>query len=318
MPGILPLRALEAFEAAARSGSFVAAANELSVTPAAISQLIRGLEGQVGRKLFHRANRRVMLTEAGVDIYPRLAQAFGELRGVSRELTASDPVTTLVVSVAPSVAMGWLSSRLPRFIRHHGWVDIFLRGEDDPVPFDRELIDLRLSYGPSHYRHHLTEELATDAVYPVCSPDFLAAYDEINQQAGLAGARLVHTDWGPSGASFPSWANWFEKMNIAPRRTAAHGMVANSSMAALDLARGGLGVALTQGLFCADDLEAGALIVVGSALQLANPYCLTVPDRSRHRGVVSAFREWFVGECRNCVESARLRGGISLREGIDD
>lgn len=311
MPGILPLRALEAFEAAARSGSFVAAANELSVTPAAVSQLIRGLESHVGRKLFHRANRRVMLTEAGVDIFPRLAQAFGELRGVSRELMASDPVATLVVSVAPSVAMGWLSSRLPAFVREYGWVDIFLRGEDDPVQFDRELIDLRLSYGQSHYADHSTEELVIDAVYPVCSPDFLAGHGEVGAEGGLATTRLIHTDWGPSGASFPSWANWFDEMDISRRQTAFHGMVANSSMAALDLARGGLGVALAQGLFCSGDLAAGRLVIVGKALQLSSPYCVTVPIRSCHRGIVTAFKAWFEAECRNCVEGAALIGGFA-------
>lgn len=307
MPRVLPLRALEAFEAAARSGSFVAAAHELSVTPAAVSQLVRGLERQVGRKLFHRANRRIALTEAGADIYPRLAQAFGELRGVSRELTASDPVATLVVSVAPSVAMGWLSSRLPQFIGDHGWVDIFLRGEDDPVSFDRALIDLRLSYGPFHYAGHPAEELVTDSVYPVCSPGFLAQYGEIDQPDQLAGAHLIHTDWGPSGASFPSWSDWFDEMGAAPRRSVRHGMVANSSMAALDLARGGLGIALVQGLFCANDLVFGRLVVVGNPLELASPYCLTVPSRSRHRAVVSSFKDWFGDQCRTSVESARLQ-----------
>lgn len=305
MPGTVPLRALEAFEAAARSGSFVGAAQELSVTPAAVSQLIRGLESQVGRKLFHRANRRVVLTEAGVDIFPRLAQAFGELRGVSRELTASDPVSTLVVSVAPSVAMGWLSSRLANFVRSHGWLDISLRGEDDPVAFDRELIDLRLSYGPSHYADHQTEELVTDCVYPVCAPSLLADCGRIDGPGALAGMRLIHTDWGPAGASFPSWTNWFDEMGIAQRRTVRHGMAANSSMAALDLARGGLGVVLAQGLFCADDLEAGRLVVVGEAMRLANPYCVTVPNRSRHRAAVLPFKQWFENECRRCVDSMK-------------
>lgn len=304
MPGLLPLRALEAFEAAARCGSFVAAAQELSVTPAAVSQLIRGLENQVGRKLFHRANRRIALTEAGVDIYPRLAQAFGELRGVSRELTGSDPVATLVVSVAPSVAMGWLSSRLPDFIRDHGWVDIFLRGEDDPVSFDRELIDLRLSYGPSHYPDHVTEELVTDSVYPVCSPAFLAQHGNAGRSDWLAGTHLIHTDWGPSGASFPSWLHWFGEMDLEPQRTVRHGMVANSSMAALDLARGGLGVALAQGLFCADDLLAGKLVIVGEPVALASPYCVTIASRSRHRAVVSSFKEWFGSKCRDSVDKA--------------
>ncbi len=307
MPGILSARGLEAFEVAARSGSFVAAAKELSITPAAVSQLIRGLEDQVGRKLFHRVNRRIILTEAGVDIYPRLAQVFGELRSISRELTSSDPVASLVVSVAPSVAMGWLSSRLPKFVRKHGRVDIFLRGEDDPVPFDRGLIDVRLSYGPSHYSDQPTEELVTDSVYPVCSPGFLAGRRDIGAPDQLALLHLIHTDWGAAGATFPSWANWFAKMNVATGRQVRHGMTANSSMAALDLARGGLGVALAQGLFCARDVEEGKLVVVGDPMKLASPYCITVPKRSRHRAMVGAFKVWFADECCGCVESAALR-----------
>lgn len=89
MTGIPSLRGLQAVEAAARSGSFVAASEELAISAAAISQLIRTLEDQVGRKLFHRLNRRVVLTEAGVEIFPRLANAFGELRSVLRELTSA-------------------------------------------------------------------------------------------------------------------------------------------------------------------------------------------------------------------------------------
>lgn len=69
--------------------------------------------------------------------------------------------------------MGWLSARLPDFLRLHGAVDISLRGEDDPVPFERERIDFRLSYGRSHYPQHQVEDIVTDAVYPVCSPTFL-------------------------------------------------------------------------------------------------------------------------------------------------
>src|SRR3982751_4371013 len=94
------LRGLQAFEAAARSGSFVAAAEELAISAAAVSQLIRALEDQVGRKLFHRINRRVVLTEAGVDIFPRLANVFHELRNISRELGGGDQRSSLIVSVA--------------------------------------------------------------------------------------------------------------------------------------------------------------------------------------------------------------------------
>ncbi|RFB80513.1 LysR substrate-binding domain-containing protein [Methylovirgula sp. 4M-Z18] len=298
------LRGLQAFEAAARSGSFVAASEELAVSAAAISQLIRALEDQVGRKLFHRINRRAVLTEAGVEIFPRLAGAFNELRNVSRELSGGEQRSTLVVSVAPSVAMGWLSSRLSGFIDSHGPVDISLRGEDDPVPFDRDLIDIRLSYGGSHYLEHVTEELVTDAVYPVCSPDFLTRYGPIASPAHLHSVPLIHTDWGPSSASFPSWRNWFEAANLTPGRHIQHGMTANSSMAALDLARAGLGVVLAQGIFCARQVEDGELVVaVNHVLELGNPYCITIPRRSTQRSVVAAFKTWFAAECIRSVKS---------------
>src|SRR5437016_3620377 len=136
------LRSLQAFEAAARAGSFVSAARELCVSPAAVSQLIRALEDQIGRKLFHRINRRIVLTEAGREILPRLLSAFEELRSVTMDLAGADRRSRLVVSVPPSMASGWLPSRLPGFIGRNGLVDIFLRGEDDPVPFERDLIDI--------------------------------------------------------------------------------------------------------------------------------------------------------------------------------
>ncbi|RVC44730.1 LysR family transcriptional regulator, partial [Mesorhizobium sp. M4B.F.Ca.ET.088.02.2.1] len=106
------LKGLQAFEAAARAGSFVAAAEELSISAAAVSQLIRTVEEQMGRKLFHRVNRRVVLTEAGVEMLPRLAMAFQEIGSVSREVSGGAFRPRLVVSVPPSMAMGWLSERL--------------------------------------------------------------------------------------------------------------------------------------------------------------------------------------------------------------
>jgi len=303
---VLPsLRGLQAFEAAARTGSFVAAAEELLITAAGVSQLVRGLEDQVGRKLFHRVHRRVVLTEAGIEIYPRLMQAFGELRSISRELATDDPIATLVVSVAPSAAIGWLSSRLPKFVREYGWVDIFLRSEEDPVAFDKDSIDLRLSYGSLNYGNDAVS-VASDAVYPLCSPSYLSEHGPIERHEQLISHHLVHTDWGPSNAPFPSWLSWFEAMGIAARPHVRRGITANSSMAALDLARGGLGVALAQGLYCSSDVEDGRLIAVGAPLKLPSSYFITVPQRSRHRAVVGALNSWFVRGCRSCTDSPAL------------
>ncbi|WP_292666908.1 LysR family transcriptional regulator, partial [Mesorhizobium sp.] len=250
MVALPSLRGLQAFEAAARTGSFAAAAEELSISAAAVSQLIRTVEEQMGRQLFHRINRRAVLTEAGVEMLPRLTVAFREIGSVARDVGGGAFRPRLVVSVPPSMAMGWLSERLAGFVASHGVADISLRGDDDPVPFDHELIDIRLSYGP-HYREHPTEEIVRDAVYPVCAPTLARA----TRSDGLAGLPLIHTDWGPTGASFPTWRNWFEGAGSEPDCATQRGLSANSSRAALDLATSGLGVALAQGIYCAQALE---------------------------------------------------------------
>jgi DNA-binding transcriptional LysR family regulator len=303
MVALPSLKGLQAFVAAARTGSFAAAADELSVSAAAVSQLIRTVEEQMGRKLFHRVNRRVVLTEAGVEMLPRLTMAFQEIGSVARELGGGAFRPRLVVSVPPSMAMGWLSQRLAGFAASHGSVDISLRGDDDPVPFDRDLIDIRLSYGP-HYREHPTEDIVRDAVYPVCAPGLAGTV----KPEGLISLPLIHTDWGPTGASFPSWRNWFETGGVEPGRAAQRGLSANSSRAALDLAISGLGVALAQGIYCAEALEDGKLVrPVARSLELRQTYCLTIPERSSRRDVVATFRQWLIEECRRAVGSPALR-----------
>ncbi len=310
------LKGLQAFEAAARTGSFVAAANELSVSPAAISQLIRTLEDQVGRKLFHRINRGIAPTEAGLEIFPRLNAAFDELKGVSRKLSGASPRSRLTVSLPPSVAAGWLSTQLDEFVGIHGPFDISLRGENDPVAFERDLIDIRMSYGRFHYRTHETEEIVTDAAYPVCSPEFLAKHGPFDTVEALLNAPLIHTDWGPAAATFPAWRDWFEAASISPGRHTDHGFVANSSIAAIDLAISGLGVALNQGLLAARPIEAGLLVLpVEQPLALSQPYYLTIPQRSAKRHIVSTFKEWLIQACLRCVKSPAL-GQARLLESL--
>lgn len=307
MTALPSLRTLQAFEAAARTGSFVAAAEELAISPAAMSQLIATLEDHVGRKLFHRINRRAVLTEAGREVLPRLTLAFEELNGVARDLIGSEHRARLVVSVPPSVAVSWLPFRLPHFIELHGEADIFLKGEEEPVAFERDLIDIRLSYGRFPDRDHEAEPIANDAVHPVCTPGFLAKHGPSRDAHDLLSMPLIHTDWGPAAASFPSWRSWFEAASVTPGREINRGLTVNSSAAALDLALAGLGVALCQGLFAAQAIEEGRLVKpVRQALPLAQPYCLTVPQRSARRPIVMVFRDWFVGECMKSIHSPAL------------
>ncbi len=296
------LKGLEAFETAARTGSFAAAARELSVTPAAVSQLVRALEAQVGRKLFHRVNRGITLTGAGLEVVPRLSAALKEINAISHHISGDRPRPRVTVSAPQSVAAGWLSLKIPEFVADHGLIEMSLRSDDDPVSFDRDLIDIRLSLGRFDYWGHDTEEIANDTIFPVCSPDLVRKFGPFRQAGDLLAAPLIHTDWGPAAATFPSWRNWFKSASVAPNRAADHGVVANSSIVAINAAIGGLGIALCQGLLASIPESRGQLVrPIGPALVQSQPYCLTVPHRGKNRPVVAAFRTWLVDACLQSV-----------------
>ena len=309
MANLPSLKGLRAFEAAARTGSFAAAAGELKVSPAAIGQLIRALEEQVGRKLFHRAHRGITPTEAGLEVLPRLSLVFDELAGVAQQISGGTSRARLTVSAPMSVVSGWLSRRLDKFVALHGPTDIFLRTDSDPVNFAHEMIDIRMSYGRFHYRTQDTEEISTDAVYAVCAPEFLKQHGPVVSAKCLQTLPLIHTDWGPSSASFSTWRDWFEAADVAPGQNTKHGMIANSSIAALNLAVSGLGVALCQGLLAERFIAQGALVRAhGLALPQNHPYCLTIPQRRAKRPIVMAFKEWFTAECIATTTSPHLLG----------
>ena len=288
------LNALRAFEAAARHGSFVAAAEEIGVTPAAVSQQIRGLEARIGRKLFTRVGRRIVLSEAGLEVLPRLTEAFNGISAVAHQLAGSPVAARLTLSVPPSFALAWLSSRVEGFIGAHPSLELSLRAEEDPVAFERDKIDLRLSYGRFHYPEHLVEDLMTDQVLPLCSP---ALAETLDGPSHLRALPLIHTDWGPSAARYPSWRTWFAAQGFQLDQRAARGHWANSSKLALDLAASGAGVVLGQRLLAGDLIAAGHLVCpLDLPLTMEAPYCLSVPRLKAERPHVAAFVEWLKGE----------------------
>ncbi len=302
MSDIPSLKALQALEAAARLGSFASAAQELSVSPAAVSQLIRSLEDQIGHRLFYRINRGITLTEAGLEALPRLSAAFDEIRAVSRRLSGSGSRARLTISAPSSIASGWLAFCIAEFAAQCRDADISLREDVDPVDFDRQRIDLRFSYGRFHYQTHTTDEIVTDSVIPVCAPGFLEQYGPFDTPQAIAKARLIHTDWGPAAATFPVWRDWYEKHGIEQEGQHARGMVASSSAMAVNLAISGLGITLCQSLLASRHLAEGKLVqITGTSLLQNQPYCLTIPRRSANRPIVNSLREWLVQRCISTV-----------------
>lgn len=292
-----PLNALRAFEAAARAGSYVGAAEELDVSPAAVSQQVRNLEEFLGRQLFMRFNNRVVLTDAGQAIFAGASDALQSISALTEQAMSGGAKSRLVVSVLPSVAHRWLEPRLAVFVLHERGLRFDLRVEDDPVDFARHDIDLRICYGTNLYPEMNTIHLLQDEVLPMCSP----AYLERNPAAasgmeGVPDDDLIHTNWGPSFVSHPTWHAWFAKSGTA-RPSDAKGYRAGMSSLALDLARDGVGVALGQRMMAGGDLAAGRLVPLSAtAVPLGHPYCLVHPRSKARRAGVQALIGWLARE----------------------
>lgn len=285
-----PLNALRAFEAAARHGSFVAAAEDLGISPAAISQHVRKLEDFMGKEMFTRRNNGVVLTDAGQALFSGTASALRTISQTTGDLISNRSRSRLVISSLESVAEKWLAPRLIQFAARHPGFRFDLRVEPDPVDLVRHNIDLRLCYGPNPYPDHEVKPLALDQVQPMCSPAYLERHPQLARggMAFVAEADLLHTSWGPDFGSHPGWRAWFHKAGLPiPAETGGFG-VARSGLA-LDLARGGLGVALAQRMMAGPDLAEGRLVCLSQvSIPLGHPYGLASPRaRSRKREVLA-------------------------------
>lgn len=278
----LPLNAMRAFEVAARSGSFVQAGAELGVTAAAVSMQVKGLEVYLGKRLFQRIGNRIVLTDAGRAIYPRLEQALGEIAAVAGDLREGRARARLVVSVQASLAELWLMPRLAGFA---GALDI--RVEDDPVVLARDGVDLRLTYGAHYYPDHRVVPLFSDVLVPVAAVGMYQEFPMVEDTA------FIHTDWGPAYATQPSWSVWMASQGRKrPAPDPGAGLRVGWSSLAVAAAREGLGVALVPRGMAAADVAAGRLREF-AAMPLPMPwdYVLVYPNALARRKALLALVE---------------------------
>lgn len=289
-----PLNALRAFEAAARAGSYVAAAEELGVSPAAISQQVRNLEDFLGKQMFMRFNNRVVLTDAGQAVYAGASEALQAISALTEQIMSGGARSRLVISVITSVAERWLESRLAAFARQNPGIRIDLRVEQDPVDFARHNIDLRICYGANLYSEMTVIDLKQDEVLPLCSPSYL----ERNAGARTHGMKavphddLIHTNWGPMFFSHPTWKAWFAKVGLNQPDDSKGYQIGTSGLV-LDMARDGVGVALGQRMMAADDLAAGRLIALSDVtIALGHPYCFVHPRSKARKTGLRPLIDW--------------------------
>ncbi len=168
---LLPsLNALHTFEVAARHLNFQQAAEELDVTPTAVSHQIKVLEDHLGVSLFRRRPRPLVLTEAGQLLYPAVSRSLDAIEAELTRLTQVSESTTLTVSVVTEFAAKWLVPRLSEFQRTHPKIDLRLQTSNDVVDLHKQTVDLAIRYGKGNYPGLVVCKLMSDVFMPVCSP----------------------------------------------------------------------------------------------------------------------------------------------------
>lgn len=265
-----PLNALRAAEVAGRTGSIASAAKELGVTPAAISQQLQSLESFLGLRLFERGRYGVTPTAAGSAVLPHLSEGFSTLARILDIGPDARAPGRIAVSAPASAAFKWL----PKIVLELQDADpeqrMDLRIEDDPVHFGEQGPDLRLSYGDLPYAGLTRETLVNDVLVPVCAPGLAREWPARS---------LIHTDWGPSYASPPSWLEWAARAGVAPPDLRI-GHRTSATALSIDMAARGLGVVLVNALYAHHDLAEGRLAVAfGPAIELPAPYTLYYHDK---------------------------------------
>jgi LysR family transcriptional regulator, glycine cleavage system transcriptional activator len=293
----LPLNALRAFEVAARHKSLAKAADELSVTPAAVHHQVKALEALLGVQLFARTGNSLALTKAALSALPTLEGAFDLLSLATEKMRQHASGGILALSVCPSFARKWLVPRLGRFREDFQGIELRIATSSDIPDLNNSETDIAIGYGPEErfrFPGVTAERLMGDEVFPVCSPDFLRRH-RLTSKADLLDAPLLHDDRALHDQGI-DWDSWLAAAGMGSG-SAPEGMRFDSAGLAIDAALAGQGVALARASLAGDDLAAGRLMrPYDQHLVVNGGYFIAHLAIIEEQPKVVAFREWLFAE----------------------
>jgi LysR family glycine cleavage system transcriptional activator len=292
-----PLNALRCFVVAAKHLSISRAAEELFVTPAAVSQQIKQLEDHLGCLLFRRTARSLLLTDEGQACLPGLADGFQKLADALDEIDLLQKGGVLTVSVAPSFAAKWMMGRLEDFQEQYPDIDVRISASNQMVDFGSEDVDCAIRYGAGNYPGLETDHLLSESIVPVAAP-VLVEQSGIREPSDLVGVPLLHDDGPERDASCPDWPMWLKAAGVKDA-DGKRGPRFDQSALVLEAAVAGRGVALAKARLAEQDLEAGRLVRLFDLEQpLRFAYFLVCPARKARLAKVAAFRTWLLSRTR--------------------
>ncbi|PUB38079.1 LysR substrate-binding domain-containing protein [Pseudomonas sp. GV047] len=282
-----PLSALRAFEAVARRASFKAAAEDLSVTPTAISHQIKLLEAYMGLRVLDRSPRAVALTPQGKALYEAVAAGFGEIERVAARLLADMAPRTVTLSSTTAFLSHWLVPRLDTMRRAIPMIDLRLHTSNITEDLRPGGIEAAIRYGRGPFPGVVTTFLCADVMMPVCSPRLgLSLLDDLQH------ANLIHIEGLNRPTPEPDWSQWCARAGLAGINTNA-GPRFPDSLLAVQAAIAGQGVVIASRVLLADALAAGLLVAPFSEQLAGDAYHFVCAVGVEMRADIATIREWF-------------------------
>ncbi len=285
------LNALRVFEAAARHGGFAAAAEELNVTPAAISHQVKSLESRLNVALFMRHPRGLELTGAGRQLLPQLTRGLDHLARAIGALEDVEIAGRLVVNAAPSFATLWLVPRLLGFIRAYPEVQLRILSAARPPDLLKGEVDVRLTYGAGKYPGLKSRLLMREEVFPVCSPSLLNQ-SPLRRFADLRHHTLLHDINTGSDEPTMTWRRWLRDAGES-RIDPDQGIEFGDSVLVTEAAARGQGVALGRTALVNEYLASGRLVRPLKASRPADyAYYMVTTPAGAEQPRIRAFLDW--------------------------
>lgn len=286
------MKSLQAFEAAARLGSFVAAAEELHLTPSAVSHRVKQLETQLGLALFERVHRSVVLTDAGRRYARDIGDAFGRIDAATQGINRKGRLDLLTVHAVPSFAALWLMPRIARFSSQHPDIDVRIHASVGNIDLDDGGVDFDFRYGQAKGPAGVEVELLPpERIVPMCSPALLTGPPPIRRPADLKRQTLIHGE-----VNLYSWRDW-QRDHAGVTLRLDRGLRFDRSFMSIAAAADGLGVCLESLMIAERDVQAGRLVLpFGPDGPLLHCHSLSyLRSRARIRKV-RLFKDWLFGE----------------------
>jgi LysR family transcriptional regulator, regulator of gene expression of beta-lactamase len=283
----IPLNALRAFEVSARHLNFTRAAQELHLSPTAVSQHVKNLEARFGLRLFKRLPRGLALTDEGQALLPVLVSSFERIAQALGNVREQRPRETLTLGVVATFAIGWLLPRLPAFQQAHPHVDLRLSTHNNRVDLAGEGLDAAIRFGDGLWHGTQALPLMSTPLAPVCAPSLAARIHTLDDLARQTLLRSYRAD---------EWPLWFQAAGATP--PTLRGMVFDASLALAEAAALGAGVGLLPVDLFTRELRSGRLVRLFEVQLDGGGYWLT-RLRSRPASLaLQAFEAWISAACR--------------------